>query len=123
MPTAPKQPCRTPRCPALVERGQGWCPTHRRERARRYNQTQRPAGHAFYKTPAWQALRRRVLQERGVACVDCGRITPHPHVDHILTVRERPDLALDASNVAIRCLPCHSRKTAREDGRWGPRRG
>jgi 5-methylcytosine-specific restriction enzyme A len=115
-PLAPHHPCNEPGCPALVPRGVSRCPTHQRQRQAEYNRTQRPARHQFYNTKEWRALSKQVLQE-GPNCRDCG--APSTQADHILSVKERPDLALVRSNVTGRCGTCHSRRTAREHQRWG----
>ena len=103
-------------CLALAPPGKTRCEVHEQQRAREYN-AQRPARHLFYRTPQWRALSKQVLREQPWCA--CGATTTQ--ADHIKSVRERPELALERSNVVGMCLPCHSRKTAREDGRWGDR--
>ena len=49
-------------------------------------------------------------------CADCterGLVTPANEVHHLLKVRDRPDLKLDAENVRCLCESCHSTRTAR----------
>jgi 5-methylcytosine-specific restriction protein A len=41
---------------------------------------------------------------------------PATEVDHIRSVRERPDLRLDPGNVRALCKPHHSARTARDQG-------
>lgn len=101
-------------CSALAVPGKRCCPTHERQRARSYDAHQRPARHAFYRTPEWRALSKQVRREQPWCA--CGAKTTQ--ADHIKSVRERPDLKLERSNLVGMCRPCHSRKTARE-GRWG----
>ena len=44
-------------------------------------------------------------------------------VDHIIAVRQRPEIRLDSDSLQSLCWPCHNRKTNRCDGRFGlPRR-
>ena len=43
-------------------------------------------------------------------------------VDHIQTVKERPDLRLERSNLQPTCFPCHQAKTIRFDGGLGRKR-
>ena len=105
-------------CPVLVRPRESRCQDHQRQRDRAYNTQQRPERHKFYHTPEWRALSKQVRSEQ-LYCA-CGAKTKQ--ADHIQSIEERPDLALDRSNVVGRCLPCHSRKTAQEDGRWGGRR-
>lgn len=77
----------------------------------------------------WQALRDEIVVERGCICEapGCGRLVslrkrdasaavPCAHVDHIVSVRERPDLRLDRSNLRLLCEPCHNARTARDQG-------
>ena len=63
----------------------------------------------------WQQLRKMILA-RDPLCVLClpHRLTLSVQVDHIKTIRERPDLRLDESNLRGLCAPCHSRRTARD---------
>lgn len=55
-------------------------------------------------------------------CEDClleGLHTPAKDVDHVIPVRQRPDLRLVLSNLRSLCKPHHSRKTAKENGGFG----
>jgi 5-methylcytosine-specific restriction protein A len=52
-------------------------------------------------------------------CVDCGALATQ--VDHERPHRGDPALFWDRTNWRPRCHACHSRKTARRDGRWGRR--
>ena len=65
--------------------------------------------------PRWRALRMQALDRDGWQCVQCGS-----HVglecDHVLPVRDRPDLAFTLSNLQILCGRCHARKTRLEVG-------
>lgn len=64
---------------------------------------------------AWEHTRRQVLQEEPV-CKICDRALSQC-VDHILPkARGGTD---DRENLQGLCLPCHSRKTAEEDGGFG----
>ncbi len=78
----------------------------------------------FYRSLAWRRFRRRYLAEHPL-CVDCldeGVETLATQLDHLQPVVDRPDLALDPSNVAARCATHHSRRTVREHGGFGRRR-
>ena len=113
----PAHPCVEQGCPALVWSRQSRCQAHEKQRQQAYNTQQRPARHAFYHTLEWRDLSKQVLEEQPYCA--CGARSTQ--ADHLLSVRERPDLALVRRNLVGRCRPCHSRKTAREDRRWGQR--
>ena len=78
----------------------------------------------FYDSSAWRRFARRVLlDERPLCriCEDAGRSVLAEHVDHIVPLSEGGE-ALDASNLQPLCAPCHSRKTAADQGKrvsWG----
>lgn len=71
----------------------------------------------FYTSPEWRSLMRHIKQVRGDRCQDPEHRSEHPrsgvriYGDHII---ERKDggAPLEASNVMLRCSPCHQRKTA-----------
>jgi 5-methylcytosine-specific restriction protein A len=71
----------------------------------------------LYNTAAWRRLRVRVLREEPV-CRVCGR-APSTQVDHIRPHDGDVYLFADRANCQGVCAPCHSRKTATEDGGWG----
>ena len=74
----------------------------------------------------WKALRAKVLVEEPWCrtCLALGDRNPTEEVDHILSVRQRPDLRLVRSNLQGLCGDCHKLKTNREDGGFGrPARG
>jgi 5-methylcytosine-specific restriction endonuclease McrA len=60
----------------------------------------------------WAKLSKAV-RAAGV-CEACGRpFRPADlEADHIIPIRDRPDLAHDAANVQALCKPCHLRKPA-----------
>lgn len=61
----------------------------------------------------WPALRLEALRRDGWQCVQCGR-RGRLEVDHILPVRERPDLAFVLANLQSLCGSCHAKKTRQE---------
>jgi len=69
---------------------------------------------------AWQKLRARFLTEHPICCeAGCGK--PATVVDHIETIRTRPDLRLVWSNLRAMCHPHHSARTSR-DHSWNARK-
>lgn len=63
---------------------------------------------------AWQRLRARFLRQHPLCA--CG--APSTDVDHIQTIRARPDLRLTWSNLRALCHACHSRRTALDQSGW-----
>ena len=70
------------------------------------NRQQRRAMHTGSK--AWRLLRESILARDGFTCADCGYYGDQ--VDHI----DGNSHNNDPSNLATRCLRCHSSKTMRE---------
>jgi 5-methylcytosine-specific restriction enzyme A len=64
---------------------------------------------------AWRALRAEFLAANP-ECAEAGCRVPATDVDHILAVRDRPDLRLVWSNLRSFCHVHHSRHTARTQG-------
>lgn len=69
----------------------------------------------------WRKLRASFLLRNPlcVHCRDAGKITPANEVDHIIPHRGDMEKFYDQSNLQGLCKPCHSRKTATEDGGFG----
>lgn len=120
MPLKPWKQCGNPRCPNLT-RGP-YCDECKPKQNRKHRSDN------FYRSAAWLRLRRAHLREHPL-CVDCVEdpsIDPPAlatEVDHVQSIRDRPDLKLDPSNLASLCKSHHSRKTVLFDGGFGnPRR-
>jgi 5-methylcytosine-specific restriction enzyme A len=110
MPTAPLKPCTTPRCPNRTARG-GACPEHRRQADRTTKGAQPWRAYGG----AWPHIRRGHLLDHPL-CARCGQLATE--VDHITPLRLGGTHAAD--NLQSLCKPCHSSKTARENGWGGP---
>lgn len=86
----------------------------------RGNSTQRGYGYRWQQTRAGYLLKHPL-------CVHCsrdGKVEPATELDHIVPHRGDQQLFWDRSNWQGLCHPCHSRKTASEDGGFGnARRG
>lgn len=87
---------------------------------------QRGSAHARGYGKDWDRLRERVLADvsrvtfplGGPLCVKCR--SEANEVDHIRPFRGRYDpLRTEPANLQPLCKPCHSRKTATEDGGFG----
>jgi 5-methylcytosine-specific restriction endonuclease McrA len=77
---------------------------------------------SFYVSKEWREVRAKRLKMDSYTCTECGgfcggrkRGQPSPHVDHIKTLRDHPELALDINNLRTLCGPCHSRRTRLEE--------
>jgi 5-methylcytosine-specific restriction protein A len=122
MPRKSPKPCRHPGCPALVYDGERFCEEHRKQRqkehdARRGSAASRGYGHR------WRKLRKMFLRSHPL-CADPfgvhaerGELVAATEVDHIVSRARGGTDAWD--NLQALCKPCHSRKTAQEDRRWG----
>lgn len=78
---------------------------------------QRASANARGYDGTWRRLRRMHLNANPwcVFCLEKGLVVEGAHVDHKLTIRERPDLRLDPENLQTLCEPCHNRVKQRED--------
>ncbi|MBP2309276.1 hypothetical protein GBZ48_34620 [Azospirillum melinis] len=96
------------------------------DRKRRHDETRGSARQRGYDRD-WEKLQDAVVIERGCRCEACGTIvvlrkreataiTPVAEVDHIESITDRPDLRLVRSNLRVLCKPCHSGRTARDQG-------
>lgn len=91
-----------------------YCPACRVKRGQRADGT-RPSSTQRGYDARWQTLRAQVLREEP-RCA-CGK--PATEVDHVVSIRRRPDLRLVRSNLRGKCKRCHSRKTCQQDGGFG----
>src|SRR6185312_867742 len=114
MPLAAKHACAQHGCPALVGRGERYCPAHQRaewkqQNARRGTKTERGYD------AAWRRLRIAFLSQHPLCeCDDCaarGRQLLAEVVDHRISIAERPDLRLDWDNLRAMSKRCHDRRT------------
>ena len=84
------------------------CSRCRRAWEQRYDAA-RPAHHALYATNAWRRLSSEV-REGATRCHWCLKPTRRLVADHVIPLEERPDLALDRSNLVASCFPCNTRR-------------
>jgi len=63
----------------------------------------------------WKALRLQALDRDEWSCVQCGTHIKL-EIDHILPVRDRPDLSYTLANLQTLCGSCHTKKTRIEVG-------
>jgi 5-methylcytosine-specific restriction endonuclease McrA len=62
---------------------------------------------------AWRALRKEILARDGYICTYCGQIADT--VDHVLSIKAHPDLAMSPDNLRSACRRCNSRKGSRSE--------
>lgn len=100
------------RLPTVCACGKSACTEHSKAR------DERPSAHRRGYDAVWKRLRLQVLAEEPLCrfCLSEGRVTPAAHVDHIETVRARPELRLVRSNLRALCAPCHNARSGRKDG-------
>jgi 5-methylcytosine-specific restriction protein A len=114
MPRAPERPCRNAVCPKTTADAGGYCAacrpaSGRAEREQRGSSTARGYGYS------WQQRRARIIQ-RDPVCASCKRAWS-TEVDHVQPKAQGG--TDDETNLQGLCKPCHSTKTAREDGGFG----
>ena len=126
MAQAAKKPCQKFGCPALVRHSDKYCAKHASCDTKRNRERMKESHRAIYNTRRWRdrmspyTLRRDPVCLLAKICVEQhGAPLPSKHADHIISVKERPDLAFDENNLQGLCELCHSWKTAQEDGAFG----
>ena len=92
-----------------------------REKRRQQVEAGLKADYGYLYNGAWRRLRTVYLKHHPlcVACQSRGIVTEATEVDHIKPHRGDHQLFYDPENFQALCTPCHSRKTASEDGGFG----
>lgn len=74
----------------------------------------------FYGSAEWRAFRESILERDNYECQWCkeqGQVTSRfdsiLEVDHIEELKDRPDLALEPSNLRTLCKDCHNKRHKR----------
>lgn len=118
----PNRACGEPLCVRYAMAGSAYCETHAAQHARTYRgREDRRSAARLYRSCQWVALRRQQLGALPFCaeCLRAGRYTLASEVDHVVPHRNDERLFFDPSNLQSLCKPCHSVKTAREDGGFG----
>jgi 5-methylcytosine-specific restriction enzyme A len=71
----------------------------------------------FYHTPEWRTIRYISLQKNPY-CAVCLKDKVYviaTEVDHVIPLKERPDLCVELTNLQGLCKSCHSKKTYLEN--------
>ena len=105
-----RRPCIEPGCPALVDRGESRCPSHKRSRALAYDARRGTAAERGYDADH-RKWRERVLR-RDPICKGCGR-EPSTFADHLIPLKQG-GAKLDLANGQGMCSRCHQAKRGRE---------
>jgi len=66
-------------------------------------------------TKAYRRARLKVLNRDGHVCMYCGS-SEDLTIDHVLSIKNHPELAMDMDNMVIACKICNSRKGSRSQG-------
>jgi 5-methylcytosine-specific restriction endonuclease McrA len=69
---------------------------------------------------AWRALRKQILARDGYVCTYCGQDADT--VDHVLSIKHHPELAMNPENLRSACKRCNSMKGSRSEGSFLARR-
>jgi 5-methylcytosine-specific restriction enzyme A len=117
MPWAAPRTCREPGCPQLVlEPGRYRCPRHHKDLRARLDAGRLGARARGYDA-AWERVRAAFLVAHP-RCQRCG--APAVDVDHVVAIDDGGP-RLDPANLRALCHPCHSSRTARDQGGFGHR--
>jgi len=117
MPQRSLKPCAKPGCPALIRAGR-FCELHEKQIAAAYEAQRGSAVERGYGA-TWRKVRAMYLKEHPY-CEDPEglheELVKATDVDHVISKRNGG--TDDEGNLQALCHSCHSRKTAKEDGRW-----
>jgi 5-methylcytosine-specific restriction endonuclease McrA len=72
----------------------------------------------FYRSKLWYEAREYKIKMNPICeeCLKKGIITPAYAVDHIIALKDSPELYITLTNLRSLCKSCHSKKTAEEMG-------
>lgn len=65
--------------------------------------------HDFLQTREWLEIKTRALKKYGKTCMRCSS-KKSINVDHVLSRKNNPELALTIENLQILCAPCNKDK-------------
>jgi hypothetical protein len=95
-------------CARLIPHNQRRCPEHKLAQGRAQTAARPPVLAALYNSAAWQRLRKQAIA--GGACHWCGASGVRLVGDHLQRPEDRPDLALDPSNIVAACYSCNNQR-------------
>lgn len=115
------------KCGRLIDLEEYLCPSCKADKDKRiklYDKQRGSASERGYDS-RWRKYRLTFLRNNPL-CVECmknGKLTPSSRVDHIIPHKGDMKLFWDPKNHQALCEGCHNRKTAKEDGGFGNRKG
>ncbi|WP_414155729.1 HNH endonuclease [Pseudomonas sp. BNK-43-a] len=121
MPLRPQRPCRAQGCRALHRNASGYCDAHAEQVKSHVREKPRESSTSRGYGYKWQQARAGYLAKHPL-CIRCqarGLVVAATDVDHIVPHKGDMTVFWDRSNWQALCAPCHSAKTAGEDGGFG----
>lgn len=121
MPLRPQRPCRSQGCRSLHRNANGYCDAHADQVKSFAKEKPRESSTARGYGYKWQQARAGFLAKHPL-CIKCqarGLVVVATDVDHIEPHKGDMAVFWDTSNWQALCGPCHSTKTAAEDGGFG----
>ena len=118
----PKTICNYAGCGKTIDEGR-YCTKHEVIHQLQENKRKsiRNADYSRMYTWNWRKYSSTFLKQHPLCliCLEDGKIIPASEVDHIKPHKGDKDLFWAEDNHQALCKPCHSRKTAQEDGGFG----
>lgn len=107
MPRRPRKPCAQVNCPELVEAGERYCPKHKKQKQKHYDQERGTAAQRGYNSRVWRKVRNIVLRDEPLCrrCKAEGKFKAATVVHHI-DEDSRNNLR---DNLEPLCERCHNR--------------
>lgn len=99
-------------CGRLIPLNRRRCPECQTAKNRAKIAARPPGVTELYSSYAWQKLRDEVISEAD-SCHWCGATGVPLTADHLLRLRDHPELGLEPENVVAACRSCQRRRAAR----------
>jgi 5-methylcytosine-specific restriction endonuclease McrA len=101
----------TKRCGRLIPASQRRCAPCQAAKYREKAAARPPGVTNLYGSYAWQKLRDAVIADAD-GCHWCGAIGVPLTADHVLRLRDHPEVGLEPGNVVAACRSCQRRRAA-----------
>lgn len=105
----PLRPCREIGCSNLTRKS--YCKIHKKNAHKNYNLLRDKETESFYKSSAWQRLRRLAYERDNGLCQRClkaGILKRADVVHHIVEIKVDWSKRLELSNLESLCHTCHN---------------